>query len=109
MLDVFRRLYAERFPIRRMVPEDAYGGSDPKSMDADNTSGFNCRYAVAPGPPQWSAHAYGEAIDVNPVENPYLEGGLGGGPGGGREPAVFARTSTGRCTGPGWRSRAASS
>ena len=45
-------------------------------MDADNTSGFNCRYAVAPGAPQWSAHAYGQAIDVNTVENPYLEGGL---------------------------------
>ena len=44
-------------------------------MAADNTSGFNCRYAVAPGPPQWSAHAYGDAIDVNTVENPYVEGG----------------------------------
>ena len=76
VLAVFARLYAQRFPIRSMVPEDAYGGSDPKSMEADNTSGFNCRYAVAPGPPQWSAHAYGEAIDVNPVENPYLEGGV---------------------------------
>jgi hypothetical protein len=44
-------------------------------MAADNTSAFNCRYAVAPGPKQWSVHAYGEAVDVNPVENPYLEGG----------------------------------
>jgi hypothetical protein len=44
-------------------------------MAADNTSGFNCRFAVSPGPPQWSVHAFGEAIDVNPVENPYLEGG----------------------------------
>jgi hypothetical protein len=75
VVTVFARLYAERFPIRRMVPEDAFGGSDPASMDADNTSGFNCRNAVAPGAPHWSAHAYGEAIDVNPVENPYLEGG----------------------------------
>jgi len=75
VLAVFGRLYGERFPIRGMVPEDAYGGSDPASMAADNTSGFNCRYAVAPGPPQWSVHAYGEAIDVDPVENPYLEGG----------------------------------
>ena len=72
---VFGRLYSERFPIRLMEPVDAFGGSDPASMAADNTSAFNCRYAVAPGPPQWSAHAYGEAIDVNPVENPYLEGG----------------------------------
>lgn len=72
---VFARLYAERFPIRRMQPVDVYRGSDPRSMAADNTSGFNCRYAVAPGPKSWSVHAYGEAIDVDPVENPYLEGG----------------------------------
>ena len=72
---IFRRLYAARFPIRHMQPVSAYGGSDNRSMAADNTSGFNCRYAVAPGPKQWSVHAYGEAIDVNTVENPYLEGG----------------------------------
>jgi len=72
---VFRRLYASRFPIRRIVPLARYGGSDDRSMAADNTSGFNCRYAVAPGPKRWSVHAYGEAIDVNTVENPYVEGG----------------------------------
>ena len=72
---VFRRLYDQRFPIRRMEPIDAYGGSDDASISADNTSAFNCRKAVATGPPQWSAHAYGRAIDVNPVENPYLLGG----------------------------------
>ena len=76
VLTVFSTLYGERFPIRQMVPEDAVQGSDPASMAADNTSGFNCRAAVAPGPPQWSAHAYGEAIDVNTVENPYVEGGV---------------------------------
>jgi D-alanyl-D-alanine carboxypeptidase len=75
VIRVFGRLYAERFPIRRMRPIAAYGGSDPRSMAADNTSAFNCRYAVAPGPKQWSVHAYGEAIDVNTVENPYVEGG----------------------------------
>ena len=36
---------------------------------------FNCRYAVAPGPKRWSVHAYGRAVDVNPIENPYVEGG----------------------------------
>ena len=72
---VFSRLYAARFPIRRMRPIDAYGGSDERSLDADNTAAFNCRYAVASGPKRWSVHAYGQAVDVNPVENPYLEGG----------------------------------
>ncbi len=75
VLAVFATLFGEHFPIRRMEPVDAFGGSDPASMAADNTSGFNCRNAVAPGAPRWSVHAYGEAIDVNPVENPYLEGG----------------------------------
>jgi hypothetical protein len=72
---VFARLYEQRFPIRRMEPVDVYGGDDRASMDADNTSAFNCRNAVASGPPRWSVHAYGQAIDVNPVENPYLQGG----------------------------------
>ena len=72
---VFRRLYRARFPIRRMRSIDAYGGNDERSLAADNTAAFNCRYAVGPGPKRWSAHAYGLAIDVNPVENPYLESG----------------------------------
>ena len=71
---VFRRLYDRRFPIRRMEPIDVYGGSDDASIAADNTAGFNCRNAVASGSPQWSTHAYGRAIDVNPVENPYVLG-----------------------------------
>jgi hypothetical protein len=75
LVRVFSRLYADRFPIRRMRPIDAYGGNDERSLAADNTAAFNCRYVVGPGPRRWSAHAYGEAIDVNPVENPYLEGG----------------------------------
>jgi hypothetical protein len=72
---VFHTLFIERFPIRRMEPVANFGGSDDASMAVDNTSGFNCRYAVAPGTPRWSVHSYGEAIDVNTIENPYLEGG----------------------------------
>jgi len=72
---VFRRLYEARFPIRRVRPIDAYGGNDDRSLAADNTSAFNCRYAVSTGPRRWSAHAYGEAVDVNPHENPYVLGG----------------------------------
>ncbi len=72
---IFRTLYVQRFPIHHIDSAARYGGSDPRSMAADNTSGFNCRYAVvASGPKRWSVHAYGEAIDVNTVENPYIEG-----------------------------------
>ncbi len=73
---VFRTLYRERFPIDEMVPEDAYRGNDNKAAAADDTSGFNCRYVVGPGPRQWSMHAYGEAIDVNDVQNPYVDGSV---------------------------------
>src|SRR6187431_277539 len=73
VLDVLRRLYAAHFPIRRMVPVDAYGASDFGSIEADNTSAFNCRYVD--GTTRWSEHSYGRAIDVNPIENPYVSGG----------------------------------
>ena len=73
MVDVFRTLYRAGFPIRRMVPVDAYGASDFRSIEADNTSAFNCRYVD--GTTRWSEHAYGRAIDVNPIENPYVSGG----------------------------------
>jgi hypothetical protein len=73
VVTVFRRLYAARFPIRRMAPVSAFRGSDDASMAGDNTSGFNCRRAV--GGSGWSEHAYGTAIDVNPVENPYVLNG----------------------------------
>ena len=75
LVRVFSRLYAARFPIHRLRPIDVYGGKDERSLAADNTAAFNCRYVVGPGPRRWSAHAYGEAIGVNPVENPFLEGG----------------------------------
>jgi hypothetical protein len=72
VVSVFRELWAARFPIRRLRPVSAYGGDDDRSMAADNTSGFNCRFVG--GTTRWSLHAYGEAIDVNPVENPYVQG-----------------------------------
>jgi len=74
VIRVFHALYDERFPIAEMIPENTYHGNDNAAAAADDTSGFNCRYAVAPGPPQWSVHAYGEAIDVNDVQNPYVDG-----------------------------------
>jgi hypothetical protein len=70
---VFRELYRARFPIRRMRPIQAYGGDDFASIESDNTSAFNCRPVA--GTSRWSEHAYGRAIDVNPLENPYVSGG----------------------------------
>jgi hypothetical protein len=70
MVSVLRRVYQRRFPIRRMWLIDAFGGSDFRSIEADNTSAFNCRRVD--GTNRWSTHAYGLAIDVNPIENPYV-------------------------------------
>jgi len=68
-----RRLYAAGVPIRKMRPIEAYGGDDWKSIEDDNTSAFNCRSAT--GSSNWSNHAYGRAIDINPIENPYVTSG----------------------------------
>jgi hypothetical protein len=95
---VFRRLYVARFPIRRMTPISAFRGSDDASMAADNTSGFNCRRAV--GGSGWSEHAYGTAIDVDPVENPYVLNGRALPPAG-RAYRDRARVRPGMATGSG--------
>ena len=72
MVHVLRRIYRARFPVRRMRPVDRYDADDHRSMRADNTSAFNCRTVA--GTTRWSQHAYGRAIDLNPVENPYVAG-----------------------------------
>ncbi len=71
---VFGELFAQGYPIRSMRLVDDFGGSDDASMAADNTSAFNCR-PISRGT-GWSEHAYGRAIDLNPVENPYVRGTL---------------------------------
>jgi hypothetical protein len=70
VVTVFKKLYGWRWPIRQMKLVDAYKGDDYASIDVDNTSAFNCRPAT--GSSNWSNHAYGEAIDINPRENPYV-------------------------------------
>lgn len=67
---VFKKLYDWRWPIKQMKLVDAYKADDFASIDANNTSAFNCRRAT--GSSSWSKHAYGEAIDINPRENPYV-------------------------------------
>jgi D-alanyl-D-alanine carboxypeptidase/RTX calcium-binding nonapeptide repeat (4 copies) len=72
VLRAMRAVFEHRFPIRRMKLVDRYGASDLRSMNADNTSAFNCRFVA--GTNQWSQHAFGRAIDINPIENPYVTG-----------------------------------
>ena len=75
---VFTTAFAAKFPVKLMVPVDYYyrGGkvspasSDILSMNAGNTSAFNCR-KVTGSRYRISQHSYGNAIDVNTYENPY--------------------------------------
>ncbi|MFN3891168.1 MAG: M15 family metallopeptidase [Beijerinckiaceae bacterium] len=60
-----------QFRIARMQLIDDFGGSDDASMEANNTSAFNCRLVEGSG--GLSKHARGLAIDINPVQNPYRD------------------------------------
>lgn len=62
------------FRFERIELVDAYGGDDDRSMAANNTSAFNCRATT--GGTRLSEHAFGMAIDINPVQNPYVKDDL---------------------------------
>ena len=74
---VFGQLYRLRFHIRHMAIDDAYGPPRLQPRDGDVSAAFECRQAVpspcvgGTGTGSWSEHAYGEAVDLNPIENPY--------------------------------------
>jgi len=67
---IFEALYEADYPIHKMRLVSDYKGNDWQSIEADNTSAFNCRNAT--GSKKWSKHSYGKAIDINPIENPYI-------------------------------------
>ena len=75
---VFRALYGLHFPIRHMQLADMYGPTRERPRDGDVTGSFDCRQAVPSpctggrGTGTWSMHAFGLAVDVNPLENPYV-------------------------------------
>lgn len=67
---IFDTLFKRKFPINKALLMEAYEGDDNASMNDNNTSAFNGR-AITAGS-DWSLHAYGVAIDVNPLQNPYI-------------------------------------
>lgn len=69
---VFEQLFAAKFPIESMRPITEFDADDNASMRANNSSAFNCR--VISGTDRWSQHAYGGAIDINPLINPWVRG-----------------------------------
>jgi hypothetical protein len=72
VVGALKKLFDARFPIHQMRPAHEFGGSDDASMAANNTSAFNCRAKT--GGKSWSEHSYGQAIDINTIQNPYVRG-----------------------------------
>jgi len=70
IIEIMGQLYEIGYPIRQMRLISDFDGNDWQSIEADNTSAFNCRNAT--GSKKWSRHSFGKAIDVNPLENPYI-------------------------------------
>ena len=70
VLEIFRALYDNGYPIEKMRLIDEYGGDDDASCLDNNTSCFN--YRVVEGSTHLSRHAFGMAIDINPFYNPYV-------------------------------------
>ncbi|NUQ70326.1 MAG: M15 family metallopeptidase [Chthonomonadales bacterium] len=69
---IFREIERIGFPVARVVPIVRYGWSDARSMADNNTSGFN--YRAKPRGGGLSKHAFGMAVDINPMQNPYIVG-----------------------------------
>lgn len=71
VISIFKELYELQFSIETIHLIDEFGGDDVRSMEANNTSAFNGRKVM--GTNRWSSHAFGSAIDVNTVQNPYIK------------------------------------
>jgi D-alanyl-D-alanine carboxypeptidase len=75
VVSVFRTLFQARFPIKIMHLAVKYvPNQDDPNDKRDYTAGFNCRPVVTALGPKgfFSQHSYGWAIDINPIENPYV-------------------------------------
>src|ERR1700759_1299024 len=71
VIAIFERLYRLGYPVEKIRTVDHYSDADDElSMEDNNTSAFNCR--TIPGTNEWSPHAYGRAININPLLNPCL-------------------------------------
>jgi len=71
VVNIFSELYEMHYPIKQMHLVSDFNADDWESIEAGNTSAFNCR-PVTGNKKKWSKHAYGRAIDINPIENPYV-------------------------------------
>ena len=70
--EIFKELHKEKFPIDKIRLIDEYDGQDDLSM-ADNNSSAFCYREIADSNGKLSNHGYGIAIDINPIQNPYVK------------------------------------
>jgi hypothetical protein len=73
VLSIFKELKRIKYPIEKVNLVSKYGGNDSLSMKSNNTSAFNCRLMTG-SRTKYSKHSYGKAIDINPIQNPYVKG-----------------------------------
>ncbi len=72
VVSIFQDIYEARFPIEKIKLIDEYDANDDLSMEDNNTSAFCFR--IVTGGKSFSKHSYGVAIDINPIQNPYVSG-----------------------------------
>ena len=72
LIHIFKELYKARYPIAGIRLADDFDGDDLRSMEANNSSCFNYRTKTTGA--SLSRHAFGMAVDINPLENPYVKG-----------------------------------
>jgi hypothetical protein len=70
--DIFEIIREIKFPVQKVIPIVYYNWSDEASMKDNNSSSFN--YRIVKGFKVISAHSYGMAIDINPMQNPNIRG-----------------------------------
>ncbi len=61
---IFKDILQCKFPVAKVIPIVKYNWNDEASMNDNNTYSFCYRNA------DYSKHAYGLAIDINPMQNP---------------------------------------
>lgn len=75
VVEIFKEIFLNKFPIASMKIMSDYQGDDIVSMNNNNSSAFNCR-EITGKKGVFSNHSYGIAIDINPIENPYVKGNV---------------------------------
>ena len=76
IVEIFRELYRQKYPIQRIRLMDDYEADDEQAMRDNNTSSF-C-YRKISGSSKLSKHATGMAVDINTLYNPYVRSGKDG-------------------------------